>query len=65
MMFGELFAIVMLVILVVVSLPVFLLEALIIICHILEDKEQNDEYNRFSKQNKDGGGEGSIRVLPP
>lgn len=57
MTLDELFAVVLLVILIVVSLPVFLLEALIIICHILEDKERNDEFNRNSQRNKDGGGE--------
>lgn len=57
MTLDELFAVVMLAILIVVSLPVFLLEALIIICHILEDKERKDEFNRNSQRNKDGGGE--------
>lgn len=57
MMLDELFAVVMLVILIVISLPVFILEAFIIIAHMIEDKEQKDEFNRISQQNKDGGGE--------
>lgn len=57
MMLGELFVVVILVILIVISLPVFVLEAFIIIAHIIGDKEQKDEFNRISQQNKDGGGE--------
>lgn len=57
MMLGELFVVVILVILIVISLPVFVLEAFLIIAHIIEDKEQKDEFNRISLQNKDGGGE--------
>lgn len=57
MTLDELLVIVALAILIFVSLPVFLLEALIIIAHIIEDKEQKDEYNRLSQRNKDGGGE--------
>lgn len=57
MMLDELFAVVMLLILIVISLPVFVLEAFIIIAHIIEDKEQKDEFNRISQQNKNGGGE--------
>ena len=57
MMLDELFAVVILIILIVISLPVFELEAFIIIAHMVEDKEQKDEFNRISQQNKDGGGE--------
>lgn len=57
MMLDELFAVVILVIFIVISLPVFVLEAFLIIAHIIEDKEQKDEFNRISQQNKDGGGE--------
>lgn len=57
MMLDELFVVVILVIFIVISLPVFVLEAFLIIAHIIEDKEQKDEFNRISQQNKDGGGE--------
>ena len=57
MMLDELFVVVILVIFIVISLPVFALEAFLIIAHIIEDKEQKDEFNRISQQNKDGGGE--------
>lgn len=57
MMLDELFVVIILVIFIVISLPVFVLEAFLIIAHIIEDKEQKDEFNRISQQNKDGGGE--------
>lgn len=57
MMLDELFVVVILVIFIVISLPFFVLEAFLIIAHIIEDKEQKDEFNRISQQNKDGGGE--------
>lgn len=57
MMLDELFVVVILVIFIVISLPVFVPEAFLIIAHIIEDKEQKDEFNRISQQNKDGGGE--------
>lgn len=56
-MLNELFMVVMLVMFVLISIPVLLLDVLIIIAHMIEDKEQKDEYNRLSQQNNDGGGE--------
>lgn len=50
MMLDELFVVVILVIFIVISLPVFVLEAFLIIAHIIEDKEQKDEFNRISQQ---------------
>lgn len=57
MMLEEIFVVVMLVIFIIISLPIFILVAFIIICQIVNDKEQNDEYTCNSLQNKDGGGE--------